>query len=229
MTFRILHALALACLLLLAATASAQNNRAEGFGKLPPGSKIALMPMDVELFEIGAGGVAEPRADWTTAALKHLKDLYRERKARIGSQIVDMEDDGSEQVAELNRLHGAVGLAISAHHYGLLKLATKEGKLDWSLGPDANVLRERSGADYALFTYVRDSYASGERVAAMIVGALFRVQVQPGAIQQGYASLVDLRTGQVLWFNRLLRGTGDLRDRDKAAETLDALLTGFPQ
>jgi len=229
MTKRFSRALALASLFLLATTASAQSNRAEGFSRLPPGVKIALMPMDIELFEIGAGGVAEPRADWTTAALKHVKDLYRERKARMGAQVVDMEDDSSEQVAELNRLHGAVGGAISAHHFGLLKLATKEGKLDWSLGPDANVLRERSGADYALFTYVRDSYTSSERVAAVIVAALFRVQVQPGAIQQGYASLVDLRTGQVLWFNRLLRGTGDLRERDKAAETIDALLTGFPQ
>ncbi len=214
--------------LLLAGSALGQTNRAAGFSALPQGAKIALMPVNIELFEIGAGGVPEPRADWTTTAVRHLRDLLRERKAKIGARVVELEEDGDEQVAELNRLHGAVATAISGHHFGMLPLATKEGRLDWTLGTDADVLRQRSGADYALFTFLRDSYASGERVAAMIVGAFFGVGL-PGGIQQGYASLVDLRTGQVLWFNRLLRAQGDLRQRDRAAETIDALLSGFPQ
>ena len=49
-----------------------------------------------------------------------------------------------------------------------------------------------------------------------------------GGIQIGYASLVDLQTGQVIWFNQLARGTGDLREADSARETVDALFTGFP-
>jgi hypothetical protein len=32
----------------------------------------------------------------------------------------------------------------------------------------------------------------------------------------------------VVWFNQLTRGTGDLREPDKAAETIDALLQQFP-
>ena len=47
-------------------------------------------------------------------------------------------------------------------------------------------------------------------------------------MQTGYASLVDLKTGRVLWFNRLQRGSGDLREAEKAAETVDALLNEFP-
>jgi hypothetical protein len=31
-----------------------------------------------------------------------------------------------------------------------------------------------------------------------------------------------------MWFNRLLRTTGDLREADKAVETLGVLLTEFP-
>ena len=50
----------------------------------------------------------------------------------------------------------------------------------------------------------------------------------PAASQVGYASLVDLKTGQVVWFNHLLRGTGDLREAKAADETFDALLKGFP-
>jgi hypothetical protein len=57
--------------------------------------------------------------------------------------------------------------------------------------------------------------------------ALLGIGVGGGA-QIGYASLVDLNNGRVLWFNRLLRATGDLREPDKAAETLNALLDQFP-
>jgi hypothetical protein len=74
---------------------------------------------------------------------------------------------------------------------------------------------------------VRDSYASAERQAAMVVLAFVGVGLG-GGMQVGYASLVDLNTGQVLWFNRLLRARGDLREADKAAETVNALLEEFP-
>ena len=224
---RVLIALLTFSLSCVGAAAHAQTNLADGFKQLPSGARIALMPADVELFEISAGGVPEPRSDWTKAALANVQQLIKERRGKIGANVVDVTDE-SEEVVELNRLHGAVGVAIANHHYGLLKLPTKDGRLDWTLGEDAAVLKQRTGADYALFLFIRDSYASAERKAAIVIGALFGIGI-PGGVQIGYASLVDLRTGQVLWFNRLLRGHGDLRERDKAAETLDTLLTGFPQ
>jgi hypothetical protein len=95
------------------------------------------------------------------------------------------------------------------------------------MGESVRAIKEKTGADYALFSWVRDSYASSERVATMLVLALVGVGVRGGA-QTGYASLVDLNTGQVLWFNRLARSSGDLREPQKAAETLNALLDQFP-
>jgi hypothetical protein len=214
--------------LLVAGSACGQTNRAAGFEKLPPGARVALMPADIELSQLNAGGITEPRADWTAAAIGYVKELYKARKAELGSQVVEIEDDADEALLDLNRLHGAVAGAIAVHHFGMLALPTKEQKLDWTLGPGTSAVREKSGADYALFVYVRDSYATGERVAAMVIGALFGIGL-PGGIQAAYASLVDLKTGQVVWFNRLLRASGDLRERDKAQETLDALLQGYPE
>ena len=214
-------------LVLWAGVAAAQPNLAPGFTKLPPNSTIALMPADVELFEISAGGVGEPRADWTAAASKHLMADLRARKQKLGARATEITGDQDEAVEALNGLHGAVARAIVVHHFGGLKLPTKDGKLDWTLGPDAAKLQVKSGADYTLFTWVRDSYASAERKAMMVVGALLGVGMT-GGVQQAYASLVDLRTGQVVWFNRIVRGTGDLREPEPAAETLTALLTGFP-
>jgi hypothetical protein len=46
-------------------------------------------------------------------------------------------------------------------------------------------------------------------------------------VQVGLASLVDLRTGLVVWHNLLLDQTGDLRDPAGARETADDLLKGI--
>lgn len=227
MIFGMRRALLGVLLLLCAGLAAAQPNLAPGFTRLAPNSTIALMPADVELFEISAGGVGEPRADWTAAAAKNIMADLRARSAKLGARATEVTGDHDDVVEGLNGLHGAVARAIVVHHFGGLKLPTKDGKLDWTLGPDVAKLREKSGADYALFTWVRDSYASAERKAMIVVGALFGVGMS-GGVQQAYASLVDLRTGQVVWFNRIVRGTGDLREAEPAAETLTALLTGFP-
>ena len=88
-------------------------------------------------------------------------------------------------------------------------------------------LREATGADYALFTYVRDSYSSGGRVAMRVIGFLLLGGDVGGGYQIGLASLVDLRTGQVVWHNLLVDQTGDLRDEAGARETTEDLLKGL--
>lgn len=200
---------------------------AEGFKKVPAGARVVLMPMDIELFSVSAGGILEPQAEWTAQALDHLKAAYAAKRSALGVDLIEVGDDGDEVVEEFNRLHGAVGSAIARHHYGAWQLPTKDGQFDWTLGEGVDAIRAVTGADYALFTFVRDSYASSGRVAAMMIGALFGVGLG-GGMQAGYASLVDLRDGRVVWFNLLLRASGDLREAEKARETLNALLKKFP-
>jgi hypothetical protein len=99
--------------------------------------------------------------------------------------------------------------------------------LDWSLGDAVKPLKAKTGADYALFTWIRDSYASGERKATMIALALIGA-ISTGGEQTGYAPLVDLNSGRVVWFNDLRRMSGNLRDEKAATETVETLLQGFP-
>ena len=155
--FRLLFVALVAFTVCAPASAQQRANRAPGFGKLDPGTKVAIMPADIELFEVSAGGIFEPRAEWTTAAQQHVRNAYQARKTKMGLQVVDLDDDTSEPVLELNRLHGAVSGAIANHHFGMMVLPTKEDKLDWSLGPGVAQVREKTGADYALFTFIRDS------------------------------------------------------------------------
>src|SRR5262249_28747399 len=163
-------------------------------------------------------------------ASKFFKEALLKKREALGFSAVELSAKQADEADEVNALHGAIARAIAMHHFGVLKLPTKDGKLDWSMGDSVQQIKQATGADFALFSFVRDSYASEERKAAMVAMAILtlgRAALTLGT-QSGYASLVDLDTGQVVWFNRLLRSTGDLREAETASETIDALLREFP-
>jgi hypothetical protein len=202
---------------------------APGFHTRPAASKLVIVPADMELFSISAGGVHEPKADWTEAAQKHLRAALAARRDQLGANAVELQEAELDEFAELIALQRAVAAAVFVHHTGLgMRLPTKNERLDWSLGEAIRPLKARTGADYALFTWIRDSYASTERKATMIALALLGA-ISTGGEQVGYASLVDLNDGRVVWFNDLRRMSGDLRDQKAAMETVDTLLRGFPR
>jgi hypothetical protein len=133
-------------------------------------------------------------------------------------------------VAELERLFQAVGNAIVLHRYMRIELPTKRRQgLDWTLGQDAIDFGRATGMEYALFLHAQDAYATDERIALQVLGVagcligLCAPQIGGGS-QQAYASLVDLRTGDVVWFNFLQAQTGDIRKPEGAAELVERLL-----
>jgi hypothetical protein len=194
----------------------------------PP--RIVVMPLDVELSQLTAGGLQEPHAEWTEAALKHMRGALEEEARARKVRLVDFHPERGtpadrETSLELVKLHRAVGGAVLVHQYfPEFALPSKEGKLDWSLGPAVAAIARSHEADYALFLYVRDSYATAGRVAVIVVAALLGVGV-PGGSQVGFASVVDLKSGDIVWFNRLIRPQGDLRTPEAAAETVKALVS----
>jgi hypothetical protein len=159
--------------------------------------------------------------------------LHGENQAQ-GLSLLNYDDKAAptelrDRLNQIQKLHGAVGKAILIHQYvQQLQLPTKKGQFDWTLGPSVQALREQSGADYALFVYIRDSYTSAGRVAVQILAAIAHVSLQGGQ-QLGFVSLVDLKTGNIVWYNLLARNTGDLRTADAAKEVAKTLLTGFPK
>ena len=220
-------------LLLAAGAAQAQEavsspKLAPGFTARPAASRLVIVPADMELYSISAGGVVEPRADWTEQAQKNLAAALARESGRLGTNTSQLTPAQMDDFAEVAALHRAVAGAIALHHFGNLKLPTKSDRLDWSLGEAVAPLKAKTGADYALFTFLRDSYASTERKMAMLGMAMIGA-FMPGGEQNGYASLVDLNTGRVVWFSGLDRMWGDLRDGGSARETVDALLKGFPE
>ena len=83
--------------------------------------------------------------------------------------------------------------------------------------------------DYALFLHAEDSFASTGRVALQVLGIAgcfvgFCAPNMGGGSQFAYASLVNLRTGEVVWFNVLQSRIGDIRTPEGAAVMVERLL-----
>ncbi len=196
--------------------------------------RVLLMPADIELSVLNAGGVTEPNAAWTEKAKKLAFESLQEKMGETSATLVSYDEksanpDPDSDEVQLLKLHQAVGGSIMLHKFfAPLALPTKKESFDWTLGPAVATLREKHAADYGLFVFIRDSYASGGRAAAIFIGAVLGVGIQ-GGTQVGFASLVDLKSGEIVWFNRLARGQGDMRNEKGATETIALLLNNFPK
>lgn len=204
--------------------------------------KLLVLRPDVSVSSLTLGGVPEQRADWTEAARSAIVNAIRNQQAARGGQLLVAERRSSvpgvdaESVAELERLNFAVAQAIAEHKYSGNTLPTKRRMgLDYTLGEDARAFGRRTGFDYMLFLHAEDQRASTGRVAMQVLGiaGCFIGFCSPsgGSAQLAYASLVDLRSGEVVWFNVLQTGSqlpgmgfGDIRTQPGADQMVDRLL-----
>lgn len=198
--------------------------------------KLLVMRPDVTVGSVSAGGMVQPRADWTETARANLITALRAQQAGRGGavRVLERRDAfpgiSAETVAELERLHQAVGSSIALHKYMGMTLPTKRRQgLDYTLGQDAVRFGRQVGYDYALFMFAEDSFASTERVALQVLGIAgclvgFCAPNIGGGSQTAYASLVNLKTGEVVWFNVLQSKIGDIRKPEGAAQMVERLL-----
>jgi hypothetical protein len=195
------------------------------------------MRPDIAVSLLTAGGTLEPREDWTNTAREHVLHAVRKQQLAKGgtTRIATTREEAGgtpEVVLELERLHEAVGQSIQLHKYvPYASLPTKKDTFDWTLGDLAVSYGQSSGFDYALFLFARDSFASGGRAAVQALGFLGCVvgvcMIPSGGIQQGFASLVDLKTGKVVWFNYLVSEVGDIRTAQGADAMVKKLLSSM--
>jgi hypothetical protein len=190
--------------------------------------RILLMPPDIRYYLLTAGGVPEPNAEWTEAAQTNFTEAVTDYAASIGSDL-KLADKTNLSQAEIDyeELHSAVGFTILSNYFGSAPLPSKNGQFDWSLGPGISAIGEDHDADYALYVYYRDYQASGGRIAFAVLAAAAGAATSVGS-ESGFASLIDLRTGDVVWFNVVSSGSGELRKKEGAAAAVRTLFKDIP-
>jgi hypothetical protein len=196
--------------------------------------RIVVFPPDVKLGRITIGGTVEPQDGWTQTARTLLLANLARKLGTKGITAVRPEELNDPGDAEIARQYS---------FWEQLKLDPEKGL------PDTHGVRDRYRADYALSFYLRDNYTSAGRnvaqgvsTAADVVGAaatiasggLLLVPIGllsnawhvPGANRSAQASLIDLRTGSVVWIKAWNDTSGDLREDEDSREFVDKVLEG---
>lgn len=222
-----------AFMLAVPSTASAEVKVDTSF-RFPAGkpARIIVFRPDVNVGTLGVGSVEEPNADWTAAAREKLAQQIDAHQKASGNEVIflpDQEGEKAQVVADYQALFRTVAGAITQHKMVPgAGLPTKKNRFDWTLGPGAAKLGEIGGGDYALFVSTHDAYGTAGRKVMQVLFAGMFGGYMPAGIHASYAALVELNTGNIVWFNMDPASGGDVRTDEGAAKRVGQLLTKFP-
>lgn len=206
--------------------------------RLRGGLRVAVMPPDVKVYEISIGEVREQMDEWSAVARQNVLAAINKRLTSGGGLTIRdfdpiVSEAAREEFEDARSLFQAVSLSVALHAYPTpAQFETKIDRFDYTLGP-LPTLAQTSEADSLLFVFGVDHISSGGRVArdvaTVLIGAAFGVIIVPqGGITTIGAVLVDLRTGDLLWFNKYsTAGVHDLRNPTSAEEFVAKALEGL--
>jgi hypothetical protein len=215
------------------AQAQEKTGNKPGFTLAPGSARIILMRPSIIVGEQSTGGMFEPNADWTAQSRDNLARAIAAVQGRLGNSVVDMVEPVGPEAAVLAEYQGLFStIADSVIVYQFFpgnRLPTKKRKdsFEWTMGPGVTTLPGLAGADYALFISTEDQFGSTGRKAVQLLAALGGVPV-PTGVHKGFAGLVDIKTGDLVWLNADLQMGGDVRTEEGAQKRVSQLFEGFP-
>jgi hypothetical protein len=208
-------------------------------GWLQTEKRIVVFPPDVALARITTQGI-EPRADWTQSARALLVSHLARNVSRRGIVAIQLDkpvDPNEVQVAKRYAVYSEEQPEATAP-------ATETAS-----APDTQAVRERYKADYAMFFHLHDYRTSVGQVASNVVGkvvvdaalATAAVAATAGhfiwlpnglrasdASRVAVVSIVDLRTGIVVWSKTSTDTSGDMRDEHDSRDFIDETMAEAP-
>jgi hypothetical protein len=193
--------------------------------------RVVLFRPDVSVGEQSTGGLDQPNAGWTEQAREQLTAALSKAQAERNIELKlmpELSGDDAKLMADYRKLFKIVADSVIKHRlFALDPLPTKEEKFDWTMGEGASQLGTLGGGDYGLFFYTLDSYESGSRKMARLLASQMGAE-QPNETNMGYAGLVELKTGDLVWINVDVKMAGDVRTLEGASLRISELLDGFP-
>lgn len=167
---------------------------------------VAVMPADIEVYKLSAGGMRELIDEWSNDSKKYFAaGLQKHLGSRFGLQIKYLDEDtlkkNNPDLWKGNKgLYYAVSHSILMHAYpGAGAFPAKIKKFDYTFGPEIQPLSQAVGADALLFVYGIDHEAT--------MGWIFMSALEQGLFGVYYIvpcgmtmALVNGTTGDVEWY-----------------------------
>jgi hypothetical protein len=211
---------------------SAQSDR-------PLPRRILLAQPDIRVHEVSTGGVIEKVDEWSDAASESAaKSLETLAKSTNMFELVPPSTLSDADRATLEQ-YGALyilvaGSANLAQQSPYAAWKQRAANFDYTLGPGLATVADRRKLDAVVFLVGTDHISSAGRKAAMVVGVVSTALLGFGYIPTSIpsfvtAGVVDMHTGEVLWFSTETRGgSDDLRDPAVVNSVVDDLFKTYP-
>lgn len=202
--------------------------------------KVAIVQPDMKIYRFTAGGVDQYQDDWSVKSTKFMTEELRKELDSfdtIDFTYVDQEnlDKVNNQFIEQQKaIYYMVASSVVAHTYEPKTLFKhKKINFDYTLGSELGGFKQIEDVEAILFVNGRNYiWTAGRASLAMLSGsvALFTGVYLPVPAGQEMltASLVDVQTGDILWFNYLAM-PGDMRKHKTDQRLVKKLFRDFPE
>lgn len=205
-----------------------------GFTFNPENSRIVLIQPSVKVGAQAIDGKREPNEEWTLQARANIATALQKAEPMLGSQLSVFDDSQATADAEVGAqyaslIHAVAQAAIRHQLTGEDRLPTKKRKkrFQWGVGSGLTTVPAFQNADYALIVGTHDDFGSAGRKVLQFIGFVAGLPVKTGE-HTGYAGLVDLKTGELVWLKSDDEMGGDVRDPEGAAKRVGQLLARIP-
>lgn len=194
---------------------------------------VGLLPPDIKIYELTAGGVTELRDEWSAtgrdAVVQGITEVLKDRGVAIKPLVIDK--DSQRSVDDITVLYKAVSGSIIEHTYKQYPFPSKLENFDYSVG-SIDLLLQKYQADAMVIVYGVDQISTAGRKALRGVGLVLGAVTGQPVLSQGTTALnialVD-RSGAVLWYKIAGDSGGyDLRDSKSAKAFVQRMVTDFP-
>jgi len=238
--FRVCGVLAGALLLAACATQkTAYNKNLSRQADSQPRHRVLLAQPDLRVHEISAGELVEEMPDWSQKAsaeaaksVEMLAASSRLFELVQPSKLSDAERSTLEQYGALYAL--VSGSVYASQHSTYSAWKQRAADFDYTLGPGMNGVAKTANLDAVIFVVGTDYVSTTSRKAAMALGMALGLlsgryagpESKPAFLSAG---VVDMHTGDLLWYSTELRGgSDDLRDPAVVKSLVDDLLKTYP-
>jgi hypothetical protein len=200
--------------------------------------KVLLLPVEIRVHEVSAGGIAEKVDAWSaTASSNAVRYVTHLAVGRGAFELVEPPALSPEHKAQLDQhiaLYEAVaGSAYLARASSVGVWRERASNFDYTLGPGLEPLAEHTGIDAAMIVIGSDYISTAGRKAAMVMGVLVGALAGVAFVPQGGISfvsvgVVDMRTGNLLWFGTDQSSATDFRNERDLHDMLDRMFQTYP-
>jgi len=193
--------------------------------------KVVILPVDIHVNEISAGGLTEEVKEWSKAASSNIRDSLKKQLKQLNKfeamELPELDPTQNKAVEQHIALYDQVAGSAYLHTSSVQIWKHKIAHFDYTLGNGLDFLRQQTGADAAIFVIGNDYVSSSGRAAMTLFAAAMGVGIASG---RSFLTIgiVDLKTGDLLWFDHTLSQALNMREPADAATLVERILKNYP-